>query len=50
MAGSWEGLGSGTSKCGVDTVPSLSILSHLLRAPGVCEIDFGLFKEIYQQT
>lgn len=46
MAGSWEGLGSGASKWGADTVPCLSIISHhLLKAPGVCEIDFGVFRK-----
>lgn len=45
-AGSWKGLGSGALKWGADTVPCLSIISHhLLKAPGVCEIDFGLFRK-----
>lgn len=45
MAGGWEGLGSGGSKWGADTVPCVSVISHLLRVPGVCEIDFGLFRK-----
>lgn len=45
VAGSWEGLGSGGSKWGADTVPCVSVISHLLRVPGVSEVDFGLFRK-----
>lgn len=46
VAGSWEGLDSGASEWGADTVPRLSVISHhLLKAPGVCEIDFGPFRK-----
>lgn len=40
-----RGWAVGASKWGADTVPCLSIISHLLRVPGVCEIAFGLFRK-----